>query len=159
MKRTFRSSLVFAILLMAGILLSACDSTGEEGVQVVRYSGPEITPTSALAQWKVSIDQNGVVLLEEDTTGTGFPNPVSIWNIAFLDTGNSLPEFISLTVRNPNGSVGGLVSGTVYIQDWDLEDVISGEIEGEMRPGVSGAEPNPLVRFWVDLSEQPALGM
>ena len=97
------------------------------------------------------------MVLEEDTTGTGLVG--GIWRILFLDLGEPLPELISVTFDNPssqprfNHSV--LVSGTVCLQDWDLQGIISGEVKGEMRPGNPSSQPASLTKFWVDFGEQP----
>ena len=145
-------------ILVAGCgvvtLLCACDTEQEGAIEVIQYSGPEIKPTPTMIQWKVNIDQNRVVSLDEDTSAVGSPpqRDTGTWHILFLDVGEPLPEFISLTARSST-STSILVSGRVSIQDWDLEGVLSGEITGRMRPGVGGLQPQPLVRFWVDLRQ------
>ena len=154
MRLCCQNILSVALALATGCLLISCDSIQEAEVQVLRYAGPEISPTSSMVQWRVTIDPNDVVVLVEDTTGLGFPHPVSVWRLTMQDTGDPLPTYISLRAQSPNGRVEHLRSGTVYIQDWNLEGVISGEVEGEMNRSVSGLTPRPLIRFWIDLTNE-----
>ena len=143
-------------LCTVAVLSNACDSAEEDvfEVEVTQYTGPEIISDATTLQWKVTVDEAGIVALDEDTSGVGFPNrDVGVWRIMFLDVAEPLPQFISLSAQSAQSS-SALVRGTVYIQDWDLQGVISGEIKGEMRPGDPRLQPNPLVRFWVDLSQQ-----
>ena len=156
MKTPCHRCLVGVLLCAVVVLSSACDGAEEEPfqVEVTWYTGPAITPDATMLQWIVNMDEAGIVVFEEDTSGVGPPNrDVGTWRIMFLDVGASLPQFVSLTAQSAQES-SVLVQGTVYIQDWDVHGVMSGEIKGEMRPGDPRLQPDPLVRFWVDMSQQ-----
>jgi len=146
----------FVALCSISVLLTACDSVEEEGIEVVLCTQEIVKDGNSLG-WLANVDENGVVVLEDDTTGIGLAG--GIWRILFLDVGEPLPELISVTLDiSPSQALfnhSTLVSGTVCLQDWDLQGIISGEVKGEMRPGWPSRQPESLTKFWVDFGEQP----
>lgn len=148
---------VVALACLLGILLLGCDTNEPEGVRVVRYDGPPITIQSAAAEgWKVDIDDSGLVTIRTDTTNPGFIREINgIWTLVLLDTGSVLPDFVSLTVTGPSGRTATLVSGTIYIQDWDLSQVISGHVVGRTIPpsSTSGDDTKQLIVFWSEVAQ------
>ena len=107
------------------------------------------------AGWLANIDENDLLVLEEDSTRTTLTT--GIWRILFLDTREPLPQVLSVTLSSsPSPALfnnAALVRGTVCLQDWDVDGLISGEVKGETRPNFPGIET--LTRFWVDMGEQP----
>ncbi len=61
---------LFVALCSISVLLTACDSVEEEGIEVVVCT-QEIVKDGNLLGWLANVDENGVMVLEEDTTGVG----------------------------------------------------------------------------------------
>ena len=148
-----RSAVALACLL--GVFLLGCDTNEPEGVRVVRYEGPPIDINSARG-WTVDIDGSGLVTIRTDTTHPGFVRDINgIWTLVLLDTRTALPDFVSLAVAGPSGRSATLVSGTIYIQDWDLSQVISGHVVGRTIPpsSTSGDDAKQLIVFWSEVAQ------
>lgn len=138
-------------MVMAGSLctLGACDSAPQPGVEVIRYTGPPITSESMQGPgvWLASIDS----MWRQATLEFIEPDSSVLHRLSFQEIEGELPVFAGYTYRPGSASSSTLRSGTIKIQEFDLDGEISGIFEGDMsRP--LGMRVGSL--FFVDLRDE-----
>ena len=136
--------LVLTCLVLA---ILGCDSAADEGVEVVRYEGPAIDPEES-GDWQASIDWTGLVTLQSQG-----PDGTTNSQLTLMPSQtDELPIFMGLSVFSHTLRYVSLRRGTVAIEHFSLEGVVSGLVDGRL---YSGTWPAGRVRFtfWADLSE------
>ena len=139
---------MFLMVFIISVSLTHCDATVEEaGVKVVPYTGPEITSelSQRLGQWSATVE-NGQVRLDLIDVESG-----ELHNrLILLDIPGSMPAFASFAHYSDDG-IYSLRAGTISIQNWEVNGVISGRIEGELfRPPIHTLGLIDSI-FWIDL--------
>ena len=126
------------------LLLASCDlfSTSTD-LDVVAYTGPDITQESVGAGWSAQVTGNQVVLKSPEAR---FTNEQTIF-ITLVDRGAALPEVEDIWIGRVGGAGKTLKKARVEISTWNLTGVISGALDARLPGGALLYEP-----FWVDLS-------
>jgi hypothetical protein len=142
----------FLILLLA-LTLPACDSAEDDaGVRIVRYDGPPIEQNNVSDAWQGRVEE---VLTGTRVILTAASRRDSL--ILFYEPDPSIPVEGTLYYRGSDQTYV-LYDGTIAIQDWEIDGIVSGQFEGELR-GLQSPRAGVGARtdgvFWVDLSEQP----
>jgi len=137
--------------LLAVLLLSACDSAIEEGVEVVQYQGPPITEESVQQghlTWIATVDTLWrQVSLEMMGDGGEVEQ-----RIQFQEDPGHLPLFLGYARRPDSLNAATLRFGKIYIQHFDLDGEISGRFEGSLSRPMLGAKTGSI--FWIDVSRE-----
>ena len=142
----------FLILLLA-LTLAACDSAEDDaGVRIVHYDGPPIEQNNVFDSWQGRV--------EEVLTGTRVVLKATSRRdslILFYEPDHLLPVE-GILYHNGANQMHVLYDGVIAIQDWQIDGIVSGQYEGELRGlqnprGGIGARTDGV--FWVDLSEYP----
>lgn len=141
-------------LFVAFLLLAACDSADDHGVEVVRYDGPPITHEDANrhSTWVATVDtvfrQVELELIEPE-------NGRVRHRLRFQEDPGALPVLVGYRCDPDSAWSATFLSGTVYIQHFALEGEISGRFEGALNWPMMGLRTGG--PFWVDASEPGAI--
>lgn len=136
--------------ILAVLLLSACDSAMEEGIQVVEYEGPPITEESVQQghlTWIATVD---TVWRQVSLEMMGDGGEVE-QRIQFQEDPGHLPLFLGYSRRPDSLNAATLRFGKIYIQHFDLDGEISGRFEGSLSWPL-GAKVGSI--FWIDVSRE-----
>ena len=153
------------IILMLAIILSVACSTKPQqraGVEVLAYaSDPPLTeegswkiewPGGPISKWTAHVSGDTVVVERRGLCGD---ECAELHRIVFINRNSSLPRFISYTYAEDHifpqkmTITDSLIGGTVEIQDWDINSVVSGQV-GDGRWLLHDSPP---ISFWVDLAD------
>jgi len=150
------------ILMMAIILAVACSTKPEErvDVEVLAYAGdPPVTeegswktewPDGPISKWTARVSGDTVAVERRGLCGD---ECAELHRIVFSNRNSSLPEFVAYTYTEDHifpqkmTITDSLIGGTVAIQDWDMNGVVSGQVRGRWL--LNDWLP---ITFWVDLA-------
>ncbi len=150
----FRKSLLRTMLVAfaATAFTAGCDSASDEDVEVIPHAGATITASSSFLVWTAT-NEGGLVTLRsyypEDSTRS-----VAQESLTLIDTGEALPEFVGYNLYTLEGLYQlSLSSGTVAIQNFNVEGVMAGYVYGRSSDSSRDDIASP---FYVDMSEAGA---
>lgn len=114
------------------MLLQACDTGAEQGVKVTEYDGPPITYESLMyGWWAIEIDSIVRTATLERVHSEGDID----YRFHLHEVPGELPAFAGFIYHPESDYSTRMRSGTIEIQNFDLEGEISGRLEGEFRNG------------------------
>ena len=119
---------------------SACDSAVEDGVKVVGLSEPIIAldKPELGSPWEASIERD-LVIISIDIPKDAYP--VNMFDthtergaslvLTLRETGSPFPSFVSCVTTLEDGRKASMESGHIRIQQWDINGILSGMIDGK----------------------------
>lgn len=112
------------------LVVQACDSGPETGVGVVRYDGPPVTAESVggPGTWSATVD---ILYRQVELAFTEADGSVR-HRLTFIEPEGALPAFSGYRDRPASEQVASLRSGTIQIQQFDLDGELSGRFEGTL---------------------------
>ena len=137
------AAIVFAAFLCTA--LAACGFLGgsTEDLSVTRYDGPAITAANASRGWSATVKGDEITLEHTD------PDVVSESVLVTLrGVEEALPELHEVWVGPLPGRGHTMKEATLRIQDWNVQGVLSGKLEGKL---LTGGKLSTM--FWVNLAD------
>lgn len=147
-----RITCLAVIILTACSTLVACDTAEEEDeVEVIAYEGSTITREQANrpVAWSATYSPESAVVILEQVN----PNGTVRHRLALFNAPAPLPEYAGYTQPNEGGNYT-LARGSIAIQGWDVDGVVSGVVDGDLARGAFNRAGRVRFEFWFDFSQE-----